>query len=1050
MQNANFNENNINEFLINLSLILSGNNNNEKEQYLNSFIEYLSLIFQSDNKIKYLFDTLEFLIFQNNDNKIIINTKILVLYPIIFDFNPKLSYKYITNFLNVLQKCSIENDIQFLSYLFSEIINIYFKDDNTCYNNNNDINNITSSIFMNKNSKEQLYTKLLTYCINLIENNSDGVGVKIEEEKNTEKNEHLLGCIFLSILIDKFNSINNDKIINNIWNILSYFFNKKNFNYVYDILYCTLKLIIVAQEKFKIYCNICLFTILDYLTDDNWMIRKTSLEIIFFLTKYCKKEIISVKENIIEFLNVLKDDQIPQVKDTCIQTLNFIDEKDSNQVNNYLNLENNNNEENIHFDNNCNYNKESETNTNTTTNNINNSNNINSIGHTVNISILDSENEKNNSKENTTIFTTTNKINISNNSNNEKNISYNKNYNENNKNIKMNNNEEIYNRSTNCIKNNKSISNVSDDNEYKISYLKYRNYSCDNNSNIIYNNKTSETNIYQNTDLPIYKSKKRINLSIKKDLYNNNKNLNYINFIKNNQKEKNDLSISKLTYTVIQNNNISINKEKTDDSFHILRHKKNKFRNFLDISASNSVKNTQKSKICIHKKYISTLKTSNKNNIHNSAINIHNYKHNKDKNNTTSNNSLEHKHIKINSNISSNAKNENKKDKKIIKENDHTIKEKEKCNNQKIKEKDNMKSKKNTKDIIKNKSINNKTSTNNKCKKTLDNNKSYLNFQKKFEKKMNNKNSLLNQRRPKKLENNYNYNNNIKNEKKICNHFTKKSLNNNKLKNEKTISNLEINPKINLLPLFSEENITNNKNNNKDINNNNINNKDINNNNINNNININLNNSETNDINNQNNPNDIRLITEQLNTLYQGQNMLIKIINNLKDKVDDNYKNINERLITFEGNKTINANIKKKLNNKNYDDIKIELIKQKYNETRFNDALLESIQNDVYLFKLLSLVKAEDLNNINVILIEDIISRLSLKLTSILKNNNRIYLGVILSFINLVVNSKIKLKIVTKLNLEDSLNYIRNDYKYFQISDVDLKLIENIIKLIKN
>ncbi len=557
-------------------------------------------------------------------------------------------------------------------------------------------------------------------------------------------------------------------------------------------------------------------------------------------------------------------------------------------------------------------------------------------------------------------------------------------------------------------------------------------------------------------------------------MYNNNKNLNYINFIKNNQNEKNDLSISKLTYTVIQNNDLSMNKEKIDDSFHILRHKKNKFINFLDISTSNSVKNNKKSKICIHKKYISTLKTINKNNIHNSAINIYNHKINKEKNNTKNNNSLEHKHIKINSNINSNDKNDNKNDKKIIKENEQVIKEKEKCNNKKIKEKNNMNPKNNTKDIISNKSNNNKSSTNNKCKKSLDNNKckktlnnnkSYLNFQKKFEKKMNNKNTLLNQRRPKKLENNYNYNNKIKNEKKIY-HFTKKTLNNNKLKNEKTISNLEINPKINLLPLFSEENITNNKNNNKDINNNinnkdinnNINNKDINNNinnkdinnNINNNININLNNSETNDINNQNNPNDIRLITEQLNSLYQGQNMLIKIINNLKDKVDDNYKNINERLITFEGNKTINANIKKKLNKKNYDDNKIELIKQKYNEMKFNEALLESIQNDVYLFKLLSLVKAEDLDNINVILIEDIISRLSLKLTSILKNNNRIYLGVILSFINLVVNSTIKLKIVAKLNLEDSLNYIRNDYKYFQISDVDLKLIENIIKLIKN
>ena len=127
------------------------------------------------------------------------------------------------------------------------------------------------------------------------------------------------------------------------------------------------------------------------------------------------------------------------------------------------------------------------------------------------------------------------------------------------------------------------------------------------------------------------------------------------------------------------------------------------------------------------------------------------------------------------------------------------------------------------------------------------------------------------------------------------------------------------------------------------------------------------------------------------------------------------------------------------------------MIKQKYNELKFNDALLESIQKDIFLFNLLPMIKIEDLKNINIFLIEDIISRLSLKLTSIVKNNNsnRIYLEIILSFFHLVVSSKIKLKTVTKLNLEDSLNYIKNDYKSFRITNNELKLIENIIKSIK-
>ena len=93
------------------------------------------------------------------------------------------------------------------------------------------------------------------------------------------------------------------------------------------MLYCTIKLIIVSKKKFGVYCNLCLFSILDYLTDDDWKIRKISIEIIYLLTNYCKAEILSVKDNIIEFLNILKDDKVPQVKEICFMTLNFIEGK---------------------------------------------------------------------------------------------------------------------------------------------------------------------------------------------------------------------------------------------------------------------------------------------------------------------------------------------------------------------------------------------------------------------------------------------------------------------------------------------------------------------------------------------------------------------------------------------------------------------------------------------------------------------------------------------------------------------------------------------------
>ena len=884
MENFNYKELNINEYLINISNSLYNNYNtfnNEKMKILNNFKEYLSFVFQSNIELNNLFNTLEYLICQNNTN-IIYNKKILILYPVIFEFNPKLTYKYIDNFLLILQKCSILNDFQFFSYLFNELIEIFFK-------------NILN------NDKEQLYIKLLNYSINLLEyniniNKNNNNHILIEEEKNIEKNDSLLGFIFISILIDKYNAFNNIKILNNIWNIFSFYLNKKNYKYIYDILICTLKLINVAKEQFKIFCNLCLFTILDCLIDDNWQIRKISIEIIFYLTKYCKNEILSVKDNIIEFLNILKNDNVPTVKEVCLQTLNLIEGKESNQFIYPCNSITLNSEEKV-----LNIDKD----------------NMNNNGHIINISILESENEKNNNSNENIPFVSINKK-----SNHKNNNNINKEKND----IYKNDNNN-YNR---CIKN----------------FMENQNYSYENN----------EINKYQKTIQPTNRIKKKINLH-KKAPYNN---INNYNENKIYQNEKNNLSISKVSYSVIQNSEELLENQ------------------IMDKTAS--IKNKKiKPKISIHKKYVSALKRKSK--FNNSDINIFNNKDiskEKYKNKNTENNNIQNYENK-------NLKNSLKLE--IIK----GYKE------NKYKKNINLKKK----DISYDKPINLKKEINNKSISIINGNKSYLNFQKKFEKKMNNKNNIIKNDN----KNNKNVNNVDKN--KICK-IDKKSS-----EKEKNVKKSEIYPKLNLLPLFTEEN---NK--------------------INNNSNMDRKNS---------NSNEIVLLTEKLNTLSKGQNMIMEIISHLEDKINNNYKNINERLVTYEGNKTKKLNKRQKDNNK-----KIDLIKKKYNDYKYDEALLESIQNDIYLFKLLPLIKEEDLPKINIILIEDIISRLSLKIPSILKNkNNRIYFGVILSFLNLVINSNLQLKIITKLNLKDSLNFIKDEHKYFDISTVDLNLIEKIIKSIK-
>ena len=42
----------------------------------------------------------------------------------------------------------------------------------------------------------------------------------------------------------------------------------------------------------------------------------------------CKDEIMKVKDNVVDFLSGLKDDEVDDVRQICIQTLNFIEECD--------------------------------------------------------------------------------------------------------------------------------------------------------------------------------------------------------------------------------------------------------------------------------------------------------------------------------------------------------------------------------------------------------------------------------------------------------------------------------------------------------------------------------------------------------------------------------------------------------------------------------------------------------------------------------------------------------------------------------------------------
>ena len=301
MTEQDYSEENLDEFMLRASKVISQENHEEKSLIINSLKEHLFSIFQDKQEMENFYKTLNSIIFSQEElaPEKLINSQPFNLYPIIYSFNPKSSYYYIDYFLTSLQICcsseNNSNEFPFLSNIFAEVIKALFADENS-----NKLL-IKKNMILEFNKKNKLLTEFVEKC------------PLIKEEKNFE----------------------------NIFKLISEYLDDHWFECKLDLLNCTLSLIFTLGKKFKIYSNICLFKILDFFTDEDWMKRKLAVNIVYTLIFYCKEEILKLKDNIIEFLNVLKDDPVDKVRELCIQTLNFIDECDpDNDKDNNDNIEN--------------------------------------------------------------------------------------------------------------------------------------------------------------------------------------------------------------------------------------------------------------------------------------------------------------------------------------------------------------------------------------------------------------------------------------------------------------------------------------------------------------------------------------------------------------------------------------------------------------------------------------------------------------------------------------------------------------------------------------
>jgi len=295
-----YNDQNIYEFLKNASYVLVKKDNYSKNTIIQIINNHLIKIINNPNQINIFFSIINSIIFKSHTNNA------FILYPVIYSFNQKLTVNYIDYFLTSLRQSITEGNKSYFTFLvsiFSDIINIF-------YNNDNDKDKLIDS-----DQKENLYQKFLEF-IN-------------ENIKSTRELDQSFACMLLIELIEMCPLIKEEKFLGPLFQEFSLYLDNVKFKCKLDLLNCIITLIYTVEQKFQPYATVCLFRILDYLTDNDWMKRKLAITIVYILVLYCKEQILAVKENIIELLNILKEDIVAEVREVCLQTLKFIEESEN-------------------------------------------------------------------------------------------------------------------------------------------------------------------------------------------------------------------------------------------------------------------------------------------------------------------------------------------------------------------------------------------------------------------------------------------------------------------------------------------------------------------------------------------------------------------------------------------------------------------------------------------------------------------------------------------------------------------------------------------------
>ena len=227
----------------------------------------------------------------------------------------KIYYPYINPILSIIQ--SLINDkntkiLEKIPIIFMEIVQNLMPSE------------ISASTKKLNEEEKKVYEIIQNFCF---------INLKLEQNIN-----HIIGSLCLTKLVENCPFVLKNEYLQVIANSIITELTNDNFLAKNDLLNCLISLILGAEKLFIPYTKSVLNIIINILaTEEDPIQKKLSLNIIYTMIFYCEEEILPLKEKIIKYLNILKNDKSKEIKDISLLILkilknnnNFNDDNDNN------------------------------------------------------------------------------------------------------------------------------------------------------------------------------------------------------------------------------------------------------------------------------------------------------------------------------------------------------------------------------------------------------------------------------------------------------------------------------------------------------------------------------------------------------------------------------------------------------------------------------------------------------------------------------------------------------------------------------------------------